>query len=38
MDYNDIRLAIDAGVQRGLILRRVDAGCPAIALKRLVQI
>lgn len=35
--YQDIRLAINAGVRRGLVLRRVIAGCPAIALKRLVQ-
>jgi hypothetical protein len=35
--YQDVRLAVDAGVRRGLILRRVIAGCPAIALKRLVQ-
>jgi hypothetical protein len=33
----DIELAINAGVQRGLILRKLVAGCPAIALKRLVQ-
>jgi hypothetical protein len=37
LEREDIVLAIDAGVRRGLILRRVIAGCPAIALKRLVQ-
>ena len=33
----DIELAVNAGVRRGLILRKLVAGCPAIALKRLVQ-
>jgi len=33
----DIKLAINAGVRRGLILRKIVSGFPAIALKRLVQ-
>lgn len=37
LSREDIALAVNAGVQRGLILRKLIAGCPAIALKRLVQ-
>jgi hypothetical protein len=33
----DLQQAINDGVRRGLILRKLVAGCPAIALKRLVQ-
>jgi hypothetical protein len=33
----DIRIAVNAGVRRNLILRRLIGGCPAIALKRMVK-
>jgi hypothetical protein len=37
LTHEDIALAVNAGVQRGIIMRKLIAGCPAIALKRLVQ-
>ena len=37
LHHNDIEKSVNAGVRSGLILRKVVAGCPAIALKRLVQ-
>ena len=37
LEREDLMLAIEAGVRRDLILRRVIAGCPAVALKRFVQ-
>jgi hypothetical protein len=37
LTHEDIALAVNAGVQRGVIMRKLIAGCPAIALKRLVQ-
>jgi hypothetical protein len=37
LEREDLEQAVNAGVRRGLILRKLVAGCPAIALKRLVQ-